>query len=81
MNVDINKVSNNTKNIVYLVMLIGQAAWVVFMVFANQKEIQTTEDRNEKRYKRVLEMEKDHEVRLKTLEAFENYTKGLNDNK
>lgn len=79
MNVDINKFSANTKNIVYLVLLIGQAAWVVFMVFANQKAIQTTETRSEKRYKRGMELGKDHETRLRKLEAFASYTKGKNE--
>jgi len=79
MNIDVNKFSNNTKNIVYLIILIGQAAWVVFMVFSNQKAIQTTELRSEKRYKREMEMSKDHEIRLRKLEAFASYTKGKNE--
>ena len=78
MNLDINKISSNTKNIVYLIMLIGQAAWVVFMVFANQKEIQTTDARSEKRYKREIEFSKDHESRLRKIESFMNYSKGKN---
>ena len=38
MNIDVNKFSANTKNIVYLVLLIGQAAWVVFMVLQIKKQ-------------------------------------------
>jgi hypothetical protein len=78
VNVDINKISSNTKNIVYLIMLIGQAAWVVFMVFANQKEIQTTDSRSEKRYKREIEFSKDHETRLRKLEASMHFNEGKN---
>lgn len=79
MNIDVNKFSNNTKNVVYLIILIGQAAWVVFMVFSNQKAIQTTEVRSEKRYKREMELCKDHENRIRKLEAFASYTKGKNE--
>ena len=78
MNIDVNKFSANTNNIVYLVLLIGQAAWVVFMVFANQKAIETTESRSEKRYKRGVGIGNDHENRIRKLEAFANYTKGKN---
>jgi len=76
MGLDVNKISNNTKNIVYLILLIGEAAWVVFMVFANQKEIQLTEKRSQKRYEREMKKASDHEKRIREIEAFMNYTKG-----
>ena len=46
--------------------------------FANQKAIETTESRSEKRYKRGVGIGNDHENRIRKLEAFANYTKGKN---
>ena len=77
MNVDINKVSNNTKNIVFLIMLIGEGAWLVFSIHANEKEIQLTEKRSQKRYDREMKKANDHEERLRSVEAFVNYSKGV----
>ena len=87
MNVDINKLSINTKNIVYLILLIGQASWVVFMVFANQRSIETMNKRsfnsietmNKRslnRYNRGMNLGKDHEFRIWEIEAFMNFSKG-----
>ena len=92
MNIDINKISNNTKSIVVLVMLIGEGAWLVLSIHANEKEIQITDARNEKeiqitdarsekRYKRGMVYAKDHESRLRKLEAFMNFNKGENSKK
>ena len=75
---DINQISNTTKNVVYLIMLVVQVAWVVFMVYANKEAIGATDARSSKRYKRGMEVAKDHEARLRNLEAYSNYTKGQN---
>jgi len=76
MEVNVDKLSSTTKNIVYLIMLVAQAAWLVFMVYANEKAIHVTDARSEKRYKRGMEVATDHEKRLRNLEAFSNYLKG-----
>ena len=59
-------------------MLVAQAAWLVFMVYANEKAIRVTDSRSEKRYKRGMEVATDHEKRLRNLEAYTNYLKGAN---
>ena len=64
MDVNIEKISNTTKNIIFLVMLVVEAAWVVFMVYANKEAIITTDARSEKRYKRGMKMGTDHEQRI-----------------
>jgi hypothetical protein len=76
VNIDINKVSNSTKSIAVLVMFIVEGAWLVFSIHANEKEIQLTEKRNQKRYDREMKKAKDHEERLRSVEAFMNYSKG-----
>ena len=76
MNLDVNKISSNTKNIVFLIMLIGEGAWLVFSIHANEKEIQLTEKRSQKRYDREMEKANDQEGRLRSVEAFMNYSKG-----
>ena len=73
---DIEKISTTTKSVMYLILLIGQAAWVIFSVYANEKAIVVNDARSEKRYKRGMELGKDHEIRLRKIEAFANYTKG-----
>ena len=76
MNLDVNKISSNTKNIVFLIMLIGEGAWLVFSIHANEKEIQLTEKRSQKRYYREMKKSNDHEKRIRIVEAFMNYSKG-----
>tara|TARA_R110000751_G_scaffold46884_3_gene105079 strand:+ start:141 stop:380 length:240 start_codon:yes stop_codon:yes gene_type:complete len=76
MNLDVNKISSNTKNIVFLIMLIGEGAWLVFSIHANEKEIQLTEKRSQKRYDREMKKSNDHEKRIRIVEAFMNYSKG-----
>lgn len=78
MSVDIDKISSNTKNIIGLVFLIGEAAWLVFSIQANEKEIKLIEKRCQKRYARVTKNINDHEERLRTIEAFMYQTKGNN---
>ena len=81
MNVDIDKISNSTKSIAVIVMLIVEGAWFAFSVKANEKEIRLTEERSQKRYEREMEKATDHEERLRDVEAFMNYSKGKKINK
>lgn len=76
MNVDINKISDNTRSLAVIVMLIVEAAWLVFSIQANEKEIKLTEERSQKRHDREMKTSKDHEQRLRSIEAFMNYSKG-----
>ena len=76
MNVDINKISDSTKSLAVIVMLIVEGAWLVFSIQANEKEIKLTEERSQKRYEREMEKATDHEERIRTIEAFMNYSKG-----
>jgi len=73
---NINSISNTTKNVMYLVLLIGQAAWVIFSVYANEKAIVVNDARSEKRYKRGMQFGKDHETRLRKLEKRITYIEG-----
>ena len=59
-----------------LIFLIGEAAWLVFSIQANEKEIRLTEERGQKRYSRGMETAKDHEKRLREVEKYMNYLKG-----
>jgi hypothetical protein len=81
VNVDINKISDNTKSIAVLVMFIVEGAWLVFSIQANEKEIQLTEKRSQKRYEREMKKANDHEKRMRYLEAFMNYSKGKSQSK
>jgi len=76
MSIDVDKISSNTKNIIGLVFLIGEAAWLVFSIQANEKEIKLIEKRCQKRYAREIKNINDHEERLRTIEAFMYQTKG-----
>jgi hypothetical protein len=78
VNVDINKISDNTKSLAVIVMLIVEGAWLVFSIQANEKEIKLTEKRSQKRYEREMEKAVDHEESLRAVEAFMNYSKGIN---
>lgn len=76
MSIDIDKISSNTKNIIGLVFLIGEAAWLVFSIQANEKEIKLTEERSQKRHEREIKKINDHESRLRSIEAFMYKEKG-----
>ena len=51
---DINKISDNTKSIALLVMVIVEGAWLVFSIQANAKEITLIEERGKKRHEREM---------------------------
>lgn len=76
MNVDINKISDSTKSLAVIVMLIVEGAWLVFSIQANEKEIKLIEQRSKKRYEIEIENNNDYESRLRYIEAFMNREKG-----
>ena len=76
MSLDIEKISNNTKNVIGLIFLIGEAAWLIFSIQANEKEIKLIEERSKKRYEREMKRINDHESRLRNIEAFMYEQKG-----
>jgi len=76
---DINKVSDTTKNVFYLILLVGQAVLAYAQIYSNQsditqlkididKDFELYSKRSDKRYKRALNMGKDHEERLRKVE-------------
>lgn len=84
---DVNKISNTTKNVVYLILLVAAAAGAYFQIYANQKAIEDVKrevkhdfelhgKRSDKRYKRALEMGKDHESRIRRTEKDITYIQG-----
>lgn len=87
MNVDIDKFSSTTKNIFYIIILVGQAVLAYSQIYSNQSDIiQEKKDReaafniqaqrSDKRYKRATVVGDDHESRLRDLEEFASYIKG-----
>lgn len=86
-NINIDKLSSSTKNIVYLVILVGQAVLAYAQIYSNQsdisqlkidiqKEFLLQSHRSDKRYKRAMELGKDHETRLRRLEQTITYIRG-----
>ena len=84
---NINKITDTTKNVLYLVILVAQATLAYVQIFANKdnleifkketaREHQLTKDRGDKRYKRAVIVLEDFENRLRKLEAFMNQKKG-----
>lgn len=84
---DIAKITDTTKNVFYLVILVAQATLAYVQIFANKdnleqykkeitREHQLIKDRADKRYKRAGLIVKDFENRIRKLEAFMNQNKG-----
>lgn len=86
----LEKISGTTKNIFYLILLICQAVLAYTQIYSNQNEIKQSkidfendlkllENRSNKRYGRISNLNKDYEFRLRNLEAKLNYIKGKDD--
>lgn len=85
--INIDKFSNATKNIMYIIVLVGYAVLAYSQIYSNQSEIEQSKldsknefiiqsERSDKRYKRAMMLGADHEERMRVLEKDIIYIKG-----
>ncbi len=85
--INIEKVSSTTKNVMYLIILVGQAVLAYAQIYSNQSDIRQLKidiekeftlqaKRSDKRYKRAMFLGEDHEKRIRKQEKDLTYLQG-----